>query len=88
MTTPSLSAPRKIPLRLKDYYQQYVLPQVVSNHRLWVDEYDIEAVAVKPAAFQGYPQYYRVTFSDGITITLFKDHLCEVEILPGTLRYR
>jgi len=86
MTT--LNTTRKITLTLKDYYQQYCLPLVVSNHRLWIDQYEQEATEVTPVASQRHPQFYRVTFTDKSSISLPKDHLCTVEILPGTVRNR
>lgn len=88
MTQPSLSRTRRIRLRITDYYQQYVIPRVVSNHRLWVEGYEGEAVKVQPVINRGIPQYYRITFHDQTTATVPREHMCEVEILPGTLTNR
>jgi len=83
MTLPSLSNPRRVKLLLHQYYKEYCLPRAVSTHRLWLENYEVEGIAVVPIPNVGITQYYRVTFTDGSTVSLPRDHSVTVEILPG-----
>lgn len=86
---PSLTNPRRITLTIREYYQQYTLPLIVSFHRCYLIDHDLEVVKVKIIPNGGtIIHFYRVHFNDESTLTITKDHQCVVEILPGIIKNR